>query len=202
MFKIIEQQIKDNGYDNHIYFGLTDVEIYCLKQILKKDYGYIDLIINFDDSKKLSQLINSIPKNLNHELIKSIIYEQYINYKILKAGNISDENIGISTNELENILFSDNFENFRKIDFILYMTLEKELKKLNKKTRLHLFLDDVNDILLQIKINDLIYSRQSLILMVYTVKDKLITHTTSNNSFIESPHDYRSFYKNKEKILK
>lgn len=197
MFIILKQQLKDNKYDNHIYFGLNNNEIESLKQLLRNDYDYTDIIINFEDSKKLNKLINSVPKNLDQKLIKSIIYEQYINYKILKESKILKNN-----NELENILFSDNFKKFKNMDFILYMTLEKELKSLNKKTRLHLFLDDVNDILLQRKINDLIYSRQSIILMGYTTKDKLITHTTSDLNFIESPHDYRSFYKDKTKILK
>jgi len=197
MIKILEQQLKDNGYDNHIYFGLKKLEIEKIILCLKNDYGYNDIVINFYDSKKLTKLINSIPTNLNQELIENIIYEQYINYKILKESNITKNII-----ELENILFGDNIEKFKNMDFILYMTLEKELKKQNKKTRLHLFLDDISDILLQRKINDLIYSRQSLIFMGYTSNDKLITHTTSDGNFIESPHDYRSFYKDKTKILK
>ena len=197
MFEILKQQLKDNEYDNHIYFELDNNEIEELKQLLKNDYGYMYILISFDDSKKLNKLINSIPKNLDQNLIKNIIYEQYINYKILKESNILKNN-----NELENILFSDDFERFKDMNFILYMTLEKDLKTLNKKTRLHLFLDEINDSLLQNKINDLIYSRQSIILMGYISKDKLITHTTSDGNFIESPHDYRGFYKDKLKILK
>ena len=202
MFKILIQQLKDNGYDNHIYFDLTNSEIENLKQLLKNNYGYIDIIINFEDLGKLNNLINSIPKDLDKDLLKSYIYEQYLIYKILKESHINDENIRITPSKLENILFNGNFEKFKNMDFIMYMFLEQSLKKQykNTKTRLHLFLDEINDILLQKKINDLIYVRQSLILMCYTTKDKLLSHTTMDGNYIESPHDYRSFYQKKKKI--
>ena len=85
MFEILKNNLNDNDYDNHIYFGLNSDEISDLQKLLTKDYGCLDIVIDFNDIHKLENLINDIPDNLDQNLIKKYIYQYYLYYKILSV---------------------------------------------------------------------------------------------------------------------
>ena len=69
MFDVLKINLNDNDYDNHIYLGLNSDEINDLQQLLKNDYGCLDVVINFNDIHRLDGLINSISNNLDPNLI-------------------------------------------------------------------------------------------------------------------------------------
>lgn len=188
MFKILKNNLNDNSYDNHIYFGLTNDEINNLKELLKEDYGCLDIVIDFSDIGKLDNLINDIPDHLNKNLIKKYIYGHYLYYKMLSS---VEEDI-----ELKNILFGNSINNFKNYDFIMFSSVLKKLQSFaqNKRIRLHLFLDGINEKLLQQEVNDLIYMRIPIAIRGYITGEKLITYLTSDGSLIESIHDYTGFY--------
>ena len=198
MINIVKQHIKDNGYDNIIHFGLKQDNISEIKEQLQNDNGYIDVILDFNDIDKLEQLINNVPSSSNKSIKMNYIYETYICYKILKLTSITCKNTKTTIQEIEEVLFSGDYNKFVDMDCILYMYIERALKQYceenNKIIRIHLFFDNIKDILLQQKINDLIFARQHVIFMGYTTKPQLLTYSTTNGSFIESPHDYLSYY--------
>ena len=188
MFEILKNNLNDNGYDNHIYFGLNIDEINDLQQLLKNDYGCLDVVINFNDIHKLDGLINSIPNNLDLNIIKKYIYQHYLYYKILSF--IEEDN------NLKRVLFGGNINEFRDYKFIMFSSVLKKLEVLSKskRIRLHFFVDEYNNKYLQQQINDLIYMRIPIAVRCYTTKDNLITYLTSNGSMLESPHDYSDFH--------
>lgn len=191
MFEILKINLNDNGYDNHIYFGLNGDEINDLQQLLKNDYGCLDIVINFDDISKLDNLINGIPNNLDQNLIKKYIYQHYLYYKILSF--IEEDS------NLKSVLFGGNINEFRDYRFVIFSSVLKKLELFaqNKRIRLHFFLDEYNNKYLQQQINDLIYMRIPVAVRCYTIKDNLITYLTSDGSMIESPHDYSDFHTKK-----
>lgn len=188
MFKILENNLNDNDYDNHIYFGLNSDEINNLHQLLKNDYGCLDIVINFNDMNKLDNLIKCIPNNLDQNLIKKYIYQHYLYYKIL---SFIEEDIN-----LKNVLFGGNINEFRDYKFVMFSSVLKKLELFaqNKRIRLHFFVDEYNNKYLQQQINDLIYMRISIAVRCYTVNDNLTTYLTSDGNMLESPHDYSDFH--------
>ena len=78
----------------------------------------------------------------------------------------------------------------------MFSSVLKKLQSVakNKRIRLHLFLDEVNNKLLQQEINDLIFMRIPIAIKGYTTRERLITYSTSDGSLIESPHDYSDFH--------
>ena len=198
MIDIVKRHIEGNDSDNQIYFALNIDEIIEVKQELKKEHNYLDIVLDFKDAFKLKELINSVPDCLNKATIINYIYENYICYKILKESGLEVKPISISVKEIENILFSGDYEKFRDMEFIIYLFVEDALKKYqkinNKKVRIHIFFDEVEEVYLQEKINDLIFTRQPVIFMGYTSQEKLICYNTTSGSYIESPHDYSSHY--------
>lgn len=198
MIDIIKRHINDNSYDNQIFFALNIDEIIEIKKELKKEHNYFDIVLDFKDAYKLKELINSVPDCLNKTIIINYICETYICYKILKESGLEVKAIDLKVEELENILFSGNYEKFKNMEFIIYMFVESALKNYgkinNKKVRIHLFFDDIEEVYLQEKLNDLIFARQPIIFMGYTNQEKLICYNTTSGQYIESPHDYSSHY--------
>ena len=191
MFEILKNNLSENSYDNHIYFGLSNEEIVNLKELLKNDYGCLDIVMNFDDISKLDNLTNHIPNNLDQNLIKKYIYQYYLYYKIL---GVVEEN-----NELKKILFYGNIDQFRDYKIIMFSSVLQKLELFanNKRIRLHFFLNEHHNKYLQKQINDLIYMRIPVAIRCYTTDDNLITYLTSDGSMLESPHDYSGFHTTK-----
>ena len=201
MFDILKMHLSNNGYDNHIYFCLTENEINELKLLLNEDYGYIDLVIDFDDLNKLDKLINSVPEDSDKTLMIRYIYSQYIIYKIVSQIEINDEyNMIGSIEEKKESIFSGDFELFKNSKITLFMIIERELEKLaknkNTRARIHFLLDGVNNKILQQVINDFFYLRSPICFMGYTSKDSLLHYYNTMGSVLESPHDYSKFYPN------
>ncbi|MBE6154553.1 MAG: hypothetical protein E7163_03165 [Firmicutes bacterium] len=202
MFNILKMDLENNDYDNHIYFGLTLEELKEINTLLKNDYGFIDLVLDFSDINRLYSLIESIPDHLDNERIKGIIYEQYICYKLLEQISIPRYLKIFKYKDIEDvkkIIFSNNFEQFANMKFLNFGILERDIaedvKEENKRARLHIFFDKVNDKVLQRFINTMIGSRMSIAVMGYSSKEELITYNTEMNQVIENPHDYCAYHK-------
>lgn len=197
MFEILKIHLENNGYDNHIYYGLTNDELIEIKNLLQNDYGYIDLIMDFSDLDKLNPLIESIPQSLNNTLTLTWIYAQYISYKILKQIHLPEvfESYDVSLEEMEKSLFSGDLETFRWTNTVLVDFVDRHIRIFDKRVRVHMFLDEINNKDFQKYINLLLGSRMFMTFMGYTNKEQLLTYYTLKNQIIESPHDYRGYYK-------
>ena len=78
---------------------------------------------------------------------------------------------------------------------ILERGIAEDVKEQNKRARLHIFFDKVNDKVLQRFINTMIGGRMSIAVMGYSSKEDLITYNTEMNQVIENPHDYSAYHK-------
>ena len=199
MFNILKMNLVNNEYDNHIYFTLTNEELIELDNLLKVDYGYLDVIISFDDLQLLDKLINNIPINLDKKYVLENIYEQYICYKIISQVELEDKyNLIGSLDEKKEALFDGDFDLFKNSLLTPFMIVERELDKFarryNTRARIHFLLDGVNDNVLQQVINNYFSFRSPICFMGYTTKSNLLHSYTTNGQFLQASHDYRSFY--------
>ena len=201
MIETIKKDLESLSGWNYLYSDLTDEEYKQTKELIKDDYGFLDVVLNFDDYKQLDNLKNSIPDSFDSSqrklVIKSII-EQYVNYKIVKSADVEKYNCS----ELEDVLFGKSFEKYRESKWILFYRLPELLKeeaesKENKEARLLLLLDSIEDIHLQKAINNIISSR-SITLFGYTTKEDLLSYYTDQGNLLQDPHDYIT----KTKILR
>lgn len=196
MLETLKKYLETNNIDHQIYFELTEEEIAKLKSLLKEDYGYIDIILDFSDLAKLDNLIANIPHNEYYDIYIKRLYEDYICYHILSQVSLEKEKCINSPEEIGMAIFSGNFEIYQNLSKTFFMVLERRLAKkaeaIGTKARIHFFLDNIKDKSLQEKINDLFYSRSSIIFMGYISKETLITNRTSNERILQPGHDYRS----------
>jgi len=97
------------------------------------------------------------------------------------------------------VLFNDNYEMFFNMNFLHLWSLERYIsnisKEQNTRARLHIFIDKIDDKILQRLINTMIGSRMSIAVMGYSSNEELITYNTNINQVIENPHDYCAYYK-------
>ena len=201
MVDIIKKDLENLYGWNYLYPGLTDEEYNQTKELIKNDYGFFDVILNFDDYKQLDSLKNSIPDNFDssqRKLVINSIIGQYINYKIVKSADVEKYDYS----QLEDALFGESFEKYRESKWILFYKLPELLKekaktKENQEARLLLLLDSIEDIHLQKAINSIISSR-SITLFGYTTKDDLLSYYTDQGKLLQDPHDYIT----KTKILR
>ena len=199
MFKILKMHLENNGYDNHIYFSLTNEEMALVRNLLNKDNGYLDIIISFEELNLLDKLINNIPNYLDKNYVLKNIYEQYICYKIVSQVELEDKyNFIGSLDEKELSLFDGNFDLFKNSLLTPFMIIERELDELakdnNTKARIHFLFDGVNNNILQQVINDYFSSRSPICFMGYTTKSSLLHFYNTNGGVMQAPHDYCSFY--------
>jgi len=202
MFNILKMHLENNEYDNHLYFGLTEEELQNIECILKNNSDYIDLVLDFKDLERLKPLIENIPEHCNKESVIKIIYENYICLKLLEQIDIPKylRVIGYKNIEqIKEILFNDNYEMFFNMNFLHLWSLERYIsnisKEQNTRARLHIFIDKIDDKILQRLINTMIGSRMSIAVMGYSSNEELITYNTNINQVIENPHDYCAYYK-------
>lgn len=183
MDSIIEKIDLDLTYnpDSTIYaLDESQVDLYNqIRNMVKLDHGHLDIVLDEEDFKKI--LSKFADKN---EHIKNIfLLDVLINTILIKAGyKVEDD---------ESFWF----------DRMVYMLKEKTKEKENSLPRVHFFLDDVHDIILQTKINDLFASR-GLITIGYRTKP-LLSYCSSNGMPVEPIHDYRSVNSDKrDEVIK
>ena len=73
MEKLLINKIQNHYYDNMIYyFDTSEIKEYDeLKELLKKDYGFLDVVLDFDDYKLLKTIYEQIPNDLDINAIKT-----------------------------------------------------------------------------------------------------------------------------------
>ena len=144
-----------------------------IKDLLKEDYGFLDIII---DSKDYKEILLKL-ENYN-EQYKNVFLLDYLLNRILT-------NAGVKLEEDETVWFDS-----------MLTSLKERCKELGKsRPRVHFFLDDVDDVMLQTKINDL-FSSRGLTTIGYKSKN-LLTYYVSNGQPLEATHDYRSIQSDK-----
>lgn len=137
-----------------------------VRDYLKEDYGYLDIVLDKDDFETIIQATEiQITDQTNSKMRLLIIRNELQNVILSKIGiNIEDAS-----------LFSLDYD------------LKEKAKEANKeKYRLHIFLDEINDALLQECINDYITLNH---VIAYTTKNLLTIYNTSGQ-IIEETHDY------------
>lgn len=139
-----------------------------IKVLVNGEYEYLDIVFDKEDYEELLSKFKGRPEN-----IKRMFLLDFLTNRILSKA-------GYKTSDEETIWF----------DKMIQMLKSKCAEESKKTTRIHFFLDDVNDVMLQKKINDLIASR-GIVILGYTTKD-LLTYCCSNGTFIEATHDYMS----------
>ena len=198
ILKLVEIFLTNHDHDNIIYFlDKTEKDIYeKIIELLNKDYGYLDIVLDFKDYDKLKPLFEQIPeKDMNS--YKIMILSDYLNYSILTKANI-DTLDGIQVSKVGKCIFGKDLEKYNNMDELLLNTelfdaLENKAKEtIEKKARIHYLLDNVDDVILQKCINDLYVYRTDVSMMGYTTK-KLLSTLTSNNHAMENVHDYMRF---------
>jgi len=197
ILKLVEIFLTNHDHDNIIYFlDKTEKDIYeKIIELLNKDYGYLDIVLDFKDYDKLKPLFEQIPDNDDYTRI--IILSDYLNYSILTKANI-DTLDGIQVSKVGECIFGKDLEKYNNMDELLLNTelfdaLENKAKEtIEKKARIHFLLDNVDDVILQKCINDLYVYRTDVSMMGYTTK-RLLSTLTSNNHAMENVHDYMRF---------
>lgn len=194
----IERDLNSHYYDNVIYsLAESEKDKYEeIKRLLESDYGYLDIVLNFDDYDKLKPLFEQLPKNeIERNIIKNMIISDYLSYSILSKANIDTLNYNISVSKIGENLFGGNINNYIDAEdlFFSYDVCEplkkKAQTKKHQKARVHFLLDYVEDVRLQKCINDLFAYRSDIAMMGYITKE-LLTYQTIQNGMIENVHDY------------
>lgn len=160
----------ETNVDSTIYvLDETEVDIYNQIKILVFDANtrFLDVILDEEDYKVLSMKV----KDLNPTL-KKMFLNGYLLNRIL-------EKVGYEVSDDETVWF----------DLFTRMLKEKTNEVGKTKPRLHVFLDGIDNEILQTKINDL-FSARGLITIGYRTKE-LSTNLDSHNQVVEPNHDYR-----------
>lgn len=205
----VERDLNSHYYDNIIYF-LTEEEkekYIKIRELLEKDYGYLDIVLDFDDYYKLKPLFDKLPKDeIQRKVMKNMIISDYLNYSILSKAGI-EINRGVSVSKIGEALFSGDLKKYIDNEDLFFNydvcePIEKLAEKTtNKKARIHFILNNVKDKRLQQNINDLFVYRCDIAMMGYTTKE-LLTYHASNGEFMQDIHDYTSILSdNKRKRL-
>lgn len=195
ILKYIKNNLSNQYYDNIIYFlDETEKDKYEeIIELLNKDYGYLDIVLDFKDYDKIKPLFEQINNNIPYdkEALKCLIISDYLNYSILKGANIENDEMG-------ECLFGGSLNNYIQTDSILFeFEVEDSLKEIalttkNRNARIHYLLDAVDDIDLQKCINNLFVYRTGIAMLGYTTKD-LLAYYTTNRQLMERTHDYMEF---------
>lgn len=201
MHKNLKRELECPGDFNQLFFEVTSEEMSEVQEFLKNDNNLLNVIVDFTDLERLNSLIQAIPSDLDKDRILYYIYEQYFCYQILRQIDLPEFLDWYDITDLQDFadkLFSGDYEKFISMNFIDFSSLEEEVtkkaRKMNKKVRLHLYLDMVHDISLQQYINIIIAGRYPMMVMGYSSSETLITYQDSMGRFIEDIHDYCSYY--------
>ena len=206
MDKTIKRHIEGDSFANAIY-ELSETEkdsIAEIKELLKEDHGFFDIVVDLSDYDRMQDMINSLPDDDFKAIRLNRIAEQYLMFKIIKAANI-DFDSEYSLEECEEKLFSNSIDELLKVDIpIGFYFVEEEIKEKAKETttgkaRIHFFFDEVNDINLQRNLNELYIYRTGIMMMGYKTKN-LLTYRNTNNFPMQSPHDFMVFESEKKEL--
>lgn len=190
-------------YNKIYYLSSSEKDKYeTIKKWLKEDYGFLDIVLDFDDYKKLGILFENIPDDKTDEqknMVKSIIARTYLCYSILNKANISKTKYGEDISNIGQILFNGDYNGFFKLYSLSFNDGVRDLLNLEAKNtekgeaRIHFLFDEVHDETLQKNINDLFIYRGRIAMMGYVTTDLKTYKSTNSSAFLESPHDYISF---------
>ena len=221
MDKRIKRHIEGASFCNAMY-ELSETEkdsIAEIKELLNEDHGFYDIVLDFSDYCKMQDMINSVPDDKYKDIRLVEIANKYLMFKIVKAANIDlyrliskriksdyiDFYSDCSLEECEKKLFSDNFAELYKIcipynfDELANIIKEKARTTTTGIARMHLFLDDVNDVYLQKQINYLYTYTSRILMMGYKTHD-LITHLNTFDHLIQPPYDFSVFESEKKRL--
>jgi len=143
-----------------------------VKQLLTSDYGFLDVVLTKTDFNAIVYELSKIDQDIQMFEVPTILHRT-----ILQKAGISAE---------DDFFFND--EVIRK--------LKSKAAELNKKGfRIHVVFDDVDDSVLQLAINNLIFSRRFHVMAYQSIKE--YPNVTSNGFVLQSTYDYSSYLSSK-----
>ena len=170
LMKTIKSNLDDYYGGNVLYqFGEEHPEgIEEVRKLLTQDYGYLDIVLDKDD---LEQVLRGAD-NTNCDTKRFTLLDSLLRTIMNKAGEKTDD---LYIYELD---FKEGLKN--------------AAAKANKdKCRVHIMLDYVTDIDLQVAINDLISNRWITVLGYFT--KQISSYFTSSGDWLQFVHDYQMY---------
>lgn len=211
-FKISQHLINSyltagNAPDNSVIRNCENDFLKFVQNSLQNNEGNAKACLvtfNQDDINVIQKLYSELKKDLQ----KNIVARSYVwtkialsildNFENPKARRQLDK---IQIEQCLNIFKNGNLQQF--IDnissFPNFMLVESYIRDgndqiniLNKPIELDIFLYNMDDILIQQNINDILGGRtKAFYLKVFTNQSNFCTRLSSNDSYLQAPHDYR-----------
>ena len=191
---MLKELLKDYSGSNVIYY-CSDEEYKSIPELLKKDYGYLDILLDFNDIYMINPLLSKLDDDN-----KDYLYKDYLNYNILHKLNLPIADFDIE--EYGKLLKSDNAHEYLNSDYVVDFNVDiiPILKRCalikNGNARIHYMLDEATDDLM-LHINDLFINPNHITMIGYTTKDYVLNRT-STGAMLKERRDY-VVYNEKEK---
>ena len=205
----VERDLNSCYHDNFIYYLDGKSNYKKLYNLLYHDYGFLDIVLDFEDFHKLKKIFERLPKDENQrKVIKNMIIRDYLNYSILNDIGIKKISYDISISKIGDALFSGNLTKYFESEdlffsYDIFKSINEKLESLGiPHARMHFLLDNVDDKRLQKNINDLFECPTDVAMMAYTSSD-LITYKDTNDQVLNETHFTKIMSEEKiKKILK
>ena len=182
----IKHDLCNHHYDNMIY-TLDESETSVYEQVielLKKDYGFLDIVLDFTDYDRIKPLFLKYPNAI------PFIIEDYVYYSILSKANINIEDYDINSREqLEKMYNGEEFE-ILWIEKVLEKLKEKAKETENGEARVHFLFDNIDDVRLQQEVNALFYTRSGNVAFMGYHTKPLLSKCTTTGDRVDPVHDY------------
>ena len=208
ILKKIKEDLNDNYFDNMIYtFDSSERKEYReLQKILNKDYGFLDIVLDFRDYYRLANLLRRetdddedkpiTREEIDADEVRNAILNDYLYYTLLiKAG------VDVSTNQTKlNKLFNGlyNMEESLLPFLCLDSIFEQSFRRGKKGVRVHILFDEIADFNLQLHVNDM-FSTQSDVAFIGYCTDKPLTYYTYSGQPLEPGVDYKPVVSDKKR---
>ncbi len=172
------KDLMENHNEGNIIYKCADLEEYNkVPELLKKDYGYLDILLDFKDLDRIKPLLST-----SEDFERDFVYLDYINYNILKKADAHVDDFDIDKygesiyTEDADIYLSSNYV----VDFKVEVTEALKRKALTKNgtARIHFMLDNFNDDALQKNINNLFITQKGIVMLGYTAKPFILNNSS------------------------
>lgn len=189
---LIKLHLQRKFYDNTIYELSPDEQdvIDRVLEYLKEDYGFLDILVDFDDYDRLEELLSIIPNDKEKSVWTSKITRDYLMYQIIKRVDLGRPQY----KDVEKSLFVKDLDEY-SVPILRFDRISNDLKEKAKDTdkgyaRIHIMLDKITNAELQRNVNNLFTFRDNISKVGYVTKD-LITYYTTSEKYMQDPHDYQ-----------
>ncbi len=190
---LIKLHLQSKFYDNTIYELSPDEQdvLDRVLEYLKDDYGFLDILVDFDDYDRFEELLSIIPNGKEKSIWTSIITRDYLMYQIIKRVDLGRPQY----KDVEKSLFVKDLHEY-SVPVLRFDRISSDLKEKAKETdkgyaRIHIMLDKITNVELQRNVNNLFTFRDDISKVGYATKD-LMTYYTTSEKYMRNTHDYQT----------